>query len=333
MAADLDEGLQHILESLNIAKETNDLPSGPEQPAERDTASTTTAAEPRPSFLAMPKELRLQVYDELLEPLIRRPEHFDTYVLPSEWPKNDLTPYTSLLFTSRQICEEVKDYFESRYLPKIFVLYLDNLNDLYALKQKLAATAEPSKYGALQICLRSGSCTFDKGKVNLGWGRKRKKQSQLLDRLQDMRVNTRTFMMTQPGFDPVCLHALRGLCSRDLGGHIAKWVKAESLVAKLVTQSTRDGKTIDTLQVAKRGGRARPSVKISVHQVCLHVESSYSVMTAAMKDLYWDELLESVEAGCSPDWAHAILEKNKGRLQVMSVNYERNVSVGMEDRS
>jgi len=111
-------------------------------------------------LLQIPKELRLLVYDALFEPLIQRPEHFDTYVLPSEWPTIRLSPYTSLLLICRQLFSEVRPYFKSRYLARL-TLYFDNVSDLCRFHETLAATPDPSQYQNLQICLHTRAFTFN----------------------------------------------------------------------------------------------------------------------------------------------------------------------------
>ncbi|KAI7477388.1 hypothetical protein KC357_g4594 [Hortaea werneckii] len=91
-------------------------------------------------LLALPKELRLMVYDELFTPLTQRPKHFDTYVLPSEWPRIDFTSYKALLFTCKEVKEEATTHFEGHYLRDVMV-YFDNVVDLRDFYSKLERAA------------------------------------------------------------------------------------------------------------------------------------------------------------------------------------------------
>ncbi|KAI7285108.1 hypothetical protein KC345_g1890 [Hortaea werneckii] len=105
-------------------------------------------------LLALPKELRLMIYDELFTPLIQRPEHFDTYVLPSEWPKVDFTPYRALLLTCKEVKEEATTHFEGHFLREVMV-YFDNVVDFGKFYYRLAGASHLKELANMQVCLHS----------------------------------------------------------------------------------------------------------------------------------------------------------------------------------
>lgn len=113
----------------------------------------TDANIPSP-FLQLPTELRLNIYDMLFEPVAQQePEHLQSYVLPSEWPKK-LGTYTSLLLTCKQLETEASEYFDTQYLPNM-TLYFDNVPDLRLFAEKV--TTLGPKHQNVQICLHNSS--------------------------------------------------------------------------------------------------------------------------------------------------------------------------------
>ncbi|GAB1736462.1 hypothetical protein NU219Hw_g7612t1 [Hortaea werneckii] len=105
-------------------------------------------------LLALPKELRLMIYDELFTPLTQRPKHFDTYVLPSEWPKIDFTPYTALLLTCKEVKEEARTHFEGHFAPDVMVFF-DNVVSLRRFYFKIKETCNWEKLAGMQVCLHT----------------------------------------------------------------------------------------------------------------------------------------------------------------------------------
>ncbi|KAI6799389.1 hypothetical protein KC363_g1274 [Hortaea werneckii] len=103
----------------------------------------STASKHSP-LLALPKELRLVIYDELFTPLTQRPKHFDTYVLPSEWPRIDFTSYRALLLTCKEVKEEATTHFEGHFLRDVMV-YFDNVVDLRNFYFKIKRASDPEK--------------------------------------------------------------------------------------------------------------------------------------------------------------------------------------------
>ncbi|KAK4547049.1 hypothetical protein LTR36_001270 [Oleoguttula mirabilis] len=121
-------------------------------PTEHPNTTSTPVIESSP-LLQLPSELRLLIFDALVEPLVQKPEHFDVYMLPSEWPKTELGTYTSTLLTCKQLYAEAKDHFETHYLSKITIYFYDplalrNFTTVIARIAKL----EP-KYNNIQICI------------------------------------------------------------------------------------------------------------------------------------------------------------------------------------
>ncbi|TKA32369.1 hypothetical protein B0A50_01475 [Salinomyces thailandicus] len=120
------------------------------------TARTTPpamTAKTAPKLLTLPKEVRLLIYDQLFEPLVQRPEHFDTYVLPCEWPENDFSIVPALLGTCKQLHQEAKAHFEKHFLENVIV-YFDHVGRLREFCEKIERLLEREKYERMQVCLR-----------------------------------------------------------------------------------------------------------------------------------------------------------------------------------
>lgn len=63
------------------------------------------ATETETALLDIPSELRLRIYDFVLQPLLEVPEHYDTYVLPDEWPQTSLASYRALILSCKTSIE------------------------------------------------------------------------------------------------------------------------------------------------------------------------------------------------------------------------------------
>ncbi|KAI6863272.1 hypothetical protein KC343_g6510 [Hortaea werneckii] len=113
----------------------------------------STASKHSP-LLALPKELRLMIYDELFTPLIQRPEHFDTYVLPSEWPKIDFTPYRALSLTCKEVKEEATTHFDGHFLGDVMVFF-DNVANLASFYFKIENTRSWERLANIRACLHT----------------------------------------------------------------------------------------------------------------------------------------------------------------------------------
>ncbi|KAI7526204.1 hypothetical protein KC331_g17096 [Hortaea werneckii] len=105
-------------------------------------------------LLALPKELRLMIYDELFAPLTQRPKHFDTYVLPSEWPKTDFTSYRALLLTCKEVKEEATTHFKGHFVRDVMI-YFDDFVDLRNFYFKLERASDPEKLAEMRVCIHT----------------------------------------------------------------------------------------------------------------------------------------------------------------------------------
>lgn len=109
------------------------------------------APAPSPSrLLALPKELRLIVYDMLFQPLTVRPDNFDVYVLYTEWPKRETGIISTLAKTCKTLSTETEDHFESQYLSSM-ILFFDNVPQLYDFS--CAVKELPAPYQEITICI------------------------------------------------------------------------------------------------------------------------------------------------------------------------------------
>lgn len=106
-------------------------------------------------FLDLPSEMRLAIYDAVLQPLHATPEHYDTYVFPEEWPQKSFADYHSLLLTNKQISGEVQHFFLTDYVDKVTVFFDDCL-ELYGFAGKLCVYSQQGKrLQAMRLSLRS----------------------------------------------------------------------------------------------------------------------------------------------------------------------------------
>lgn len=94
------------------------------------------------------------IYDELFTPLIQRPKHSDTYVLPSEWPKIDFTSYRALLLTCKEVKEEATTHFEGHFVRDIMVFF-DDVVDLRNFYFKLKKTRNWERLANMRACLHT----------------------------------------------------------------------------------------------------------------------------------------------------------------------------------
>ena len=120
------------------------------------------AAQNQPGLLALPSELRLQIYDILFEPMVKEPEHHDSFMLPAEWPKlstqkSELRTYTSVISTCKAIRDEAKDHFEDHFMPRL-TLYFDNVPALHSFCSTVAVL--DLTYWNIKFSLRSNYYAF-----------------------------------------------------------------------------------------------------------------------------------------------------------------------------
>lgn len=90
-----------------------------------ERTKTSLAARPclmdnRFPLLKLPKELRLNVFDQLFTDLTinrqHRPETLHRYHYPSEWPGNDFSAYLHLILTCKEIHNEARGLWETGYI-------------------------------------------------------------------------------------------------------------------------------------------------------------------------------------------------------------------------
>lgn len=79
----------------------------------------------KPTLLTMPAEVRLRIYDCVLEPLVIRtmPEYY--YMFADEWRGLMLRDYHSLVVSCKLINGEVQQHFEQYYLPNTTLFFDD----------------------------------------------------------------------------------------------------------------------------------------------------------------------------------------------------------------
>ena len=135
-------------------------------------------------LLRLPKELRLTIYDTLLEPLIDQGDVPDTYAFPDEWPKIDLSAYTNLVASCKQLHSEVKAHFEKCYLPGL-TIFFDNTPQLYKFDQAACTFGAP--YQDIQFSLRTTN---------------RYSVSDISNKIWHIDEDSAKLMMLHPGFDP-----------------------------------------------------------------------------------------------------------------------------------
>ena len=261
------------------------------------TMATTTSSR----LLSLPKELRLLIYDFIFEPLVQRPEHFDTVVLPSEWPETDLGTYHSLTLVCKQLHAEAQTHFESQFLGRV-IIYFTNVPDLHDFCEAVRNLPEPQKYGGMQICLRTSRYLYhdeelddddfltDCQDTQEEWD---EEDALLSIALRDLDFHINWFISTQPGFHKQYDYALSGLCEED--SPCDGPPSAHAVAHHLITHATREGSRVDTIHFPM-GRRARPSVKISTHQVCQHGQCAYSTMVCSVQDVVWKNWSESRRA-------------------------------------
>ena len=246
-------------------------------------------------LLQLPLELRLAIFDVIFQLLIELPKSLDTYALPYEFPKNDLSPYLNAVLVCKQLHEEVTGHFKKHYAPRI-TLRFDSVPPLHALCQKLSKP-EPTCQD-IHFSLRS-RCLFvldPKPSVD-----------------DPIEFDTFTFMDQQPGFDPLWTVLQRGFCSGHWELSHRKHSVGNNDDGLALTHSTRNGRDIDvlTIPIKERGGK----MDIKVRQICGCIHSAYSEMRGSVGDIDW--------ANFDIDEATKRLETRLSRNASMSRPYYR----------
>ncbi|KAK5126638.1 hypothetical protein LTR85_009572 [Meristemomyces frigidus] len=273
-AKDFDKTTEDIVSGLSAMQLSADQ-------AKNAPAPTTGHS----ALLRLPKELRLLIYDALFELFVQTPEHFDTYMLPSEWSKTKLDTdaalgtYASMLLTCKQLYSEAKAHFEACYLPKVTVYFYDvfELLDFTEAIDRVAKL-EP-KYHDIKICL--SSCPTN------AWFFTSRSSADKLDAFEavrDVKEGVHLFTDTQPRFGytvseggPIC-------DPDDRRGNIhprrAPYSEANSI--EIFSTHIRWGKNIDLVRRTVQGS----VLTLSIHQICGHQHTKYTQMTAPVSMLY-----------------------------------------------
>ena len=223
------------------------------------------------AILQLPKELRLTIYDALLLPLVDHPHVPDTYALPYEWPKIDLSGYTSLISSCKQLHFEAKHHFEKFYLPSL-TLYFDHTPQLYNFAQSASRLGAP--YHDITFSLRKRCrLTYDfNEKPNV-------------DKVWHMYEDNVDLMMAQSGFDQKFgdLFLVQFPDYTRLLENIRRSEGPLSRVGNLLTRGARNGINIisKTISVDNVEG----SLQVSFHEVNGYRSTGYTEMRGPINAL------------------------------------------------
>ncbi|KAI6994741.1 hypothetical protein KC359_g4475 [Hortaea werneckii] len=228
----------------------------------------STASKHSP-LLALPKELRLVIYDELFTPLTQRPKHFDTYVLPSEWPRIDFTSYRALLLTCKEVKEEATTHFEGHFLRDVMV-YFDNVVDLRNFYFKIKRASDPEKLAGMWVCLHT-----------LPWGIENK-----LD-LAKKSTGSIRFRYFNSHTNKCCVEAI---IDNDLNPQVSHRLvlKGTCRVIAGISQNSpfncthkmRGSAKLDVVERTGQSGPFRTTFKVISRQICSDYYTEYIQMVA-----------------------------------------------------
>lgn len=235
------------------------------------------------NFLRLPKELRLQIYQDAFEEYTTRPQHFDTYMLPLEWPRYKfctiMAQYAALLLISKETIAEVKDYVPNKILPKVMV-YFDDAACLHSFYKQIVERAEHPCLGRVQICLYS---------LCYEWLQIFAPEPETCDHedvlaVEDVAYEIETLCRRQPGYRLQQLEPRVALCSkfRDHGA-------SSQYMQSCMSHGVRGRLKLDHLLQTSPGSTAT----ISLHQVCGESYSAYVRMVVSAKNIEWHGWRES----------------------------------------
>ncbi|KAI6807648.1 hypothetical protein KC364_g13725 [Hortaea werneckii] len=242
-------------------------------------------------LLALPKELRLMIYDELFTPLIQRPEHFDTYVLPSEWPKIDFTPYRALLLTCKEVNEEATTHFEGHFLRDVMVFF-DNVADLASFYFKIEKTRSGKRFANMQACLHTWP-----------WRMRDHIDPEAMTKPNFGRANSETFLCCLDMFvfdrSRLATAKARELYGVDLLADICKAIHGpfeHPNPNSNRTHSMRGATKVDVLVRTDRSKLSQATLEISSRQLCSNVRTMYTQMAAPVGCLGSNEWIQLLYA-------------------------------------
>ncbi|KAK3683047.1 hypothetical protein LTR37_020611 [Vermiconidia calcicola] len=127
-------------------------PSATHQAMSKPSTPGSSLPARRDYLLRFPPELRLTIYDALLQPLLQRPSNLDSWAYRSDFKKLDLSPYTNLLATCTAIQRELQPHFEQNYLTAL-LFHFEDVPSLHLFCRKLSKLG--AAYQDVQILLRT----------------------------------------------------------------------------------------------------------------------------------------------------------------------------------
>ena len=223
-----------------------------------DVANTT----PSPSrLLSIPAELRIEIYNLLLQHLLINPEHHDTYVLPNEWPKQDFSAYRTLHLVCKHVNREVKDLFFTKYLDNM-TIYFDNALELRALMKRLRVLRRDHPLRGLRVSLRTECQVHDTS-----------------DEEADVQYAIYDFMTEQLQADR---RSLRSICIRNALSGTTGWDPGDYSYCSYETKY-RDGEQMNIMHIP--GPRATGLEVTRRYIEGFHDHTAYDELAGTVGDL------------------------------------------------
>lgn len=233
------------------------------------------------------------IYDELFTPLTQRPKHFDTYVLPSEWPEIDFTPYRSLLLTCKEVKEEARTHFEGHFAQDVMVFF-DNIVDFRNFYSKLERASHSEKLAEMWVCIHT-----------LPSGIQHHLFTEPTTLLRFNYFNSHT--------NRCCVKAI---IDNDLNPQISHGIPLKE-ICRVIAGSSRNPPfncahkmrghaKLDVLEMEGRSGPSRPTFKTISRQICAKFFSMYTQMVAPISRLGGHEAW-----GLPTDYKGSILDEKR----------------------